>query len=102
MLTEEGSKCALVRVADQKERICTFINSSWMLNVFKIAHCGCEFCSDADLHMTALTLELCCTMMIDKKHHANAGAAIRERVLPQALILVKSSLLQGQALQVDF
>jgi len=58
------------------------------------------FCSDADLHMTALTLELCCTMMVDKKHHSNAGAAVRERVLPQALVLVKSSLLQGQALQV--
>ncbi|XP_024383560.1 cullin-associated NEDD8-dissociated protein 1 isoform X1 [Physcomitrium patens] len=55
--------------------------------------------SDADLHMTALTLELCCTMMVDEKHHSNAGAAIRERVLPQALVLVKSSLLQGQALQ---
>ena len=39
-------------------------------------------------------------MMVDKKHHSNAGAAIRERVLPQALVLVKSSLLQGQALQV--
>lgn len=50
--------------------------------------------------MTALTLELCCTMMVDKKHHSNAGAAVRERVLPQALVLVKSSLLQGQALQV--
>lgn len=62
--------------------------------------CYYWFCSDADLHMTALTLELCCTMMVDKKHHSNAGAAIRERVLPQALVLVKSSLLQGQALQV--
>ena len=40
-------------------------------------------------------------MMVDKQHHANAGAAVRERVLPQALILVKSSLLQGQALQVS-
>lgn len=39
-------------------------------------------------------------MMVDKKHHSNAGAAVRERVLPQALVLVKSSLLQGQALQV--
>ncbi|KAL3700206.1 hypothetical protein R1sor_018228 [Riccia sorocarpa] len=55
--------------------------------------------SDADLHMTALALELCCTMMLDKQHHGNAGVAVRERVLPQALILVKSSLLQGQALQ---
>lgn len=39
-------------------------------------------------------------MMVDKQHHANAGTAVRERVLPQALILVKSPLLQGQALQV--
>jgi cullin-associated NEDD8-dissociated protein 1 len=45
-------------------------------------------------------LELCCTMMVDKKHHSNAGTAVRKRVLPQALVLVKSSLLQGQALQV--
>lgn len=60
------------------------------------------FYSDADLHMTALALELCCTMMVDKKHHANAGTAVRERVLPQALILVKSALLQGQALQVHY
>lgn len=49
--------------------------------------------------MTALALELCCTMMVDKKHHSNAGTAVRKRVLPQALVLVKSSLLQGQALQ---
>ncbi|KAH9575070.1 hypothetical protein CY35_01G092900 [Sphagnum magellanicum] len=55
--------------------------------------------SDADLHMTALALELCCTMMVDKQHHANAGMSVCERVLPQALVLVKSSLLQGQALQ---
>ena len=41
-------------------------------------------------------------MMVDKKHHANAGTAVRERVLPQALILVKSALLQGQALQVPY
>jgi hypothetical protein len=39
-------------------------------------------------------------MMVDKQHHANAGMSVRERVLPQALVLVKSSLLQGQALQV--
>ncbi|CAM6099751.1 unnamed protein product [Calypogeia fissa] len=55
--------------------------------------------SDADLHMTALALELCCTMMLDKQHHAAAGAAVGGKVLPQALILVKSPLLQGQALQ---
>jgi hypothetical protein len=39
-------------------------------------------------------------MMVDKKHHSNVRAANRERVLPQAFVLVKSSLLQGQALQV--
>eukprot|EP01018_Ginkgo_biloba_P019172 Gb_04165 [translate_table: standard] len=55
--------------------------------------------SDADLHMTALALELCCTMMVDKKRHRNVGAAVRDKVLPQALVLVRSSLLQGQALQ---
>ncbi|XP_024525263.1 cullin-associated NEDD8-dissociated protein 1 isoform X2 [Selaginella moellendorffii] len=55
--------------------------------------------SDADLHMAALALELCCTMMADKKHHISAGNAVREKVLPQALVLVRSSLLQGQALQ---
>eukprot|EP00246_Nothoceros_aenigmaticus_P008850 TRINITY_DN2398_c0_g2_i1.p1 TRINITY_DN2398_c0_g2~~TRINITY_DN2398_c0_g2_i1.p1 ORF type:complete len:1034 (-),score=241.13 TRINITY_DN2398_c0_g2_i1:61-2811(-) len=55
--------------------------------------------SDADLHMTASALELCCTIMNDKLYYAKAGPAVRERVLPQALNLVKSSLLQGQALQ---
>ncbi|KAJ7551599.1 hypothetical protein O6H91_06G021400 [Diphasiastrum complanatum] len=55
--------------------------------------------SDADLHMTALALELCCTMMKDKRHHSYAGVVVKERVLPQALVLVKSPLLQGQALQ---
>lgn len=50
--------------------------------------------------MTASALELCCTIMNDKLYYAKAGPAVRERVLPQALNLVKSSLLQGQALQV--
>ncbi|KAJ7551601.1 hypothetical protein O6H91_06G021400 [Diphasiastrum complanatum] len=57
--------------------------------------------SDADLHMTALALELCCTMMKDKRHHSYAGVVVKERVLPQALVLVKSPLLQGQALQTQ-
>eukprot|EP00252_Welwitschia_mirabilis_P011775 TRINITY_DN2619_c0_g1_i2.p1 TRINITY_DN2619_c0_g1~~TRINITY_DN2619_c0_g1_i2.p1 ORF type:complete len:818 (-),score=176.90 TRINITY_DN2619_c0_g1_i2:413-2866(-) len=55
--------------------------------------------SDADLHMTALALELCCTMMADKNHQRNVGSVVRDRVLRQALVLVRSSLLQGQALQ---
>ncbi|XP_058097538.1 cullin-associated NEDD8-dissociated protein 1 isoform X2 [Magnolia sinica] len=55
--------------------------------------------SDSDLHMTALALELCCTLMADKKSNQNVGLTVRYKVLPQALILVRSSLLQGQALQ---
>ncbi|XWS18034.1 hypothetical protein CRYUN_Cryun32bG0007600 [Craigia yunnanensis] len=54
--------------------------------------------SDSDLHMTALALELCCTLMDDKRSSRNVGSAVRNRVLPQALTLIKSSLLQGQAL----
>ncbi|KAG8058199.1 hypothetical protein GUJ93_ZPchr0002g24537 [Zizania palustris] len=55
--------------------------------------------SDMDLHMTALALELCCTIMADRKSVQNVGLAVRYKVLPQALILIRSALLQGQALQ---
>ncbi|XP_010252337.1 PREDICTED: cullin-associated NEDD8-dissociated protein 1 isoform X2 [Nelumbo nucifera] len=55
--------------------------------------------SDSDLHMTALALELCCTLMADRKSIPNVGLTVRSKVLPQALTLIKSSLLQGQALQ---
>ncbi|XP_077231558.1 cullin-associated NEDD8-dissociated protein 1-like [Tasmannia lanceolata] len=55
--------------------------------------------SDLDLHMTALALELCCTLMADRKSNQNIGLTVRYKVLPQALILIRSSLLQGQALQ---
>lgn len=55
--------------------------------------------SDSDLHMTALALELCCTLMTDRKSTQNVGLTVRHKVLPQALILVRSSLLQGHALQ---
>ncbi|XP_024030609.1 cullin-associated NEDD8-dissociated protein 1 [Morus notabilis] len=54
--------------------------------------------SDSDLHMTALALELCCTLMSDKRSSSVIGLAVRNKVLPQALTLIKSSLLQGQAL----
>ncbi|KAK1323717.1 Cullin-associated NEDD8-dissociated protein 1 [Acorus calamus] len=54
--------------------------------------------SDSDLHMTALALELCCTMMSDGKSGQNVGLTVRYKVLPQALILIRSSLLQGHAL----
>ncbi|GAB4848565.1 Cullin-associated NEDD8-dissociated protein 1 [Ancistrocladus abbreviatus] len=54
--------------------------------------------SDSDLHMTALALELCCTLMADGRSSPNVCLTVRDRVLPQALMLVRSSLLQGQAL----
>ncbi|GAA0140085.1 ubiquitin-protein ligase [Lithospermum erythrorhizon] len=54
--------------------------------------------SDSDLHMTALALELCCTLMADRRSSPNVGSTVRNRVLPQALAIVRSSLLQGQAL----
>ncbi|KAB2596685.1 cullin-associated NEDD8-dissociated protein 1-like [Pyrus ussuriensis x Pyrus communis] len=53
--------------------------------------------SDSDLHMTALALELCCTLMVDRSSPV-VGLALRSKVLPQALMLIRSSLLQGQAL----
>ncbi|KAG5068422.1 hypothetical protein JHK85_000799 [Glycine max] len=54
--------------------------------------------SDSNLHMIALALELCCTLMGDKRSNQSIGLAVRNKVLPQALTLIKSSLLQGQAL----
>ncbi|KAK9054826.1 hypothetical protein SSX86_025905 [Deinandra increscens subsp. villosa] len=54
--------------------------------------------SDTDLHMTALALELCCTLMSDRRSGPTVSLTVRNKVLPQALGLVKSSLLQGQAL----
>ncbi|KAK9750059.1 hypothetical protein RND81_02G170400 [Saponaria officinalis] len=58
--------------------------------------------SDSELHMTALSLELCCTLMADRKSTSNVGLTVRDKVLPQALTLVRSSLLQGQALAKFF
>ncbi|QHO43315.1 Cullin-associated NEDD8-dissociated protein [Arachis hypogaea] len=46
----------------------------------------------------ALALELCCTLMSDKRSSPSAGLAVRNKVLPQALTLIKSSLLQEQVL----
>ncbi|KAL7002106.1 Cullin-associated NEDD8-dissociated protein 1 [Sarracenia purpurea var. burkii] len=54
--------------------------------------------SDSDLHMTALALELCCTLMADRRSIQNVGLTVRNKVLPQALTLIRSSLLQGLAL----
>ncbi|KAL8162625.1 hypothetical protein V2J09_014114, partial [Rumex salicifolius] len=54
--------------------------------------------SDSDLHMTALALELCCTLMTDRMSSPNVSKTVKDKVLPQALALIRSSLLQGQAL----
>ncbi|KAL3643794.1 Cullin-associated NEDD8-dissociated protein 1 [Castilleja foliolosa] len=54
--------------------------------------------SDSDLHMAALALELCCTLMADKRSGPNVALTVRNKVLPQALNLITSPLLQGQAL----
>ncbi|KAL5714673.1 Cullin-associated NEDD8-dissociated protein 1 [Ranunculus cassubicifolius] len=54
--------------------------------------------SDSDLHMTALALALCYTLMSDRRSSPNVGLTVRSKVLPQALTLIRSSLLQGQAL----
>ncbi|GJU83232.1 hypothetical protein Tco_1285597 [Tanacetum coccineum] len=50
------------------------------------------------LHMTALALELCCTLMSDRRYGPTVRLTVRNIVLPHALALVKSSSLQGQAL----
>ncbi|KAL6582050.1 Cullin-associated NEDD8-dissociated protein 1 [Orobanche minor] len=55
--------------------------------------------SDSGLHMTALALELCCTLMLDERSSPSVGPTVRIMILPRAVTLVKSSLLQGQALQ---
>ncbi|KAL6585825.1 Cullin-associated NEDD8-dissociated protein 1 [Orobanche minor] len=55
--------------------------------------------SDSDLHMTALALELCFTLMLGERSSPSVGPTVRIMILPRAMTLVKSSLLQGQALQ---
>lgn len=50
--------------------------------------------------MTALALELCCTLMDGGRAKSNIGSAVKTKVLPQALALIKSSLLHGHALLV--
>ncbi|KAL6522458.1 Cullin-associated NEDD8-dissociated protein 1 [Orobanche minor] len=49
--------------------------------------------------MTTLALELCCTLMLGERSSPSMGPTIRIMILPRAMTLVKSSLLQGQALQ---
>ncbi|KAG0481316.1 hypothetical protein HPP92_012174 [Vanilla planifolia] len=58
-----------------------------------------EGMTDMDLHMTALALELCCTWMTNKQSSESVGLIVRQKALPQALMLIRSSLLQGQGLQ---
>jgi len=52
--------------------------------------------SDADLHLSHLALSLCTTIL---DIHPNSAATIGDEILPKALDLMKSSLLQGLALE---
>eukprot|EP00898_Chlorokybus_atmophyticus_P001722 jgi/Chlat1/2550/Chrsp175S02405 len=52
--------------------------------------------NDSDLQLAALALQLFCTMLA---RTPSTAESLRDKVLPQALALVKSALLQGQALQ---
>ncbi|CAI7847637.1 unnamed protein product, partial [Closterium sp. NIES-53] len=56
--------------------------------------------SDSDLALAALALQLCCSVTRQAPPGSAAAAAVSSKVLPQALALVRSPLLQGQALQV--
>ncbi|MCL7039981.1 hypothetical protein MKW94_011271 [Papaver nudicaule] len=55
--------------------------------------------SDSDLHITALALVLSSTLMTDRNSSPNVGSIVWNKVLPQSLTLIRSSLLQGNALQ---
>ncbi|KAL6587906.1 Cullin-associated NEDD8-dissociated protein 1 [Orobanche minor] len=55
--------------------------------------------SDSDLHMTALALELCCTLMLGERSSPSVGPTVRIMIFPRAMPLLKSLLLKGQALQ---
>ncbi|CAI7780752.1 unnamed protein product, partial [Closterium sp. NIES-54] len=55
--------------------------------------------SDSDLALAALALQLCCSVTRQAPPGSAAAAAVSSKVLPQALALVRSPLLQGQALQ---
>lgn len=77
-----------------------FLSPYFSFLFFLTVSIKCLFNSDSDLHMTALALELCCTLMTDRSSTPNIGSTVRDRVLPQALTLVRSSLLQGHALTV--
>jgi len=52
--------------------------------------------SDADLHLSHLALQLCVTILHSSPATANV---VQEKILPAAFTLIKSSLLQGLALQ---
>jgi cullin-associated NEDD8-dissociated protein 1 len=52
--------------------------------------------SDADLHLSHLSLQLCVSIL---KVHPESAGPIVEKILPQAQVLLRSSLLQGLALE---
>ncbi|KAG0481317.1 hypothetical protein HPP92_012175 [Vanilla planifolia] len=49
-----------------------------------------EGMTDMDLHMTALALELCCTWMTNKQSSESVGLIVRQKALPQALMLIRA------------
>eukprot|EP00899_Mesostigma_viride_P020190 jgi/Mesvir1/28172/Mv04732-RA.1 len=53
--------------------------------------------SDADLHVASLGLRLCCTLL---EKRPSSAPAINGKVLPQALGMLGSPLLQGHALEM--
>eukprot|EP00741_Cyanophora_paradoxa_P025544 tig00000383_g24650.t1 len=50
---------------------------------------------DVDLHLSHLALRLCCSLLLA---HGHAAALLQQAVLPRALALIRSPLLQGHAL----
>ncbi|XP_074329684.1 cullin-associated NEDD8-dissociated protein 1-like [Apium graveolens] len=53
---------------------------------------------DSDLHVAALAIKLCSTVLADRNLAPKVGSTVRYKVFPQVLNLVRSSLLQEQVL----
>ncbi|KAK1402413.1 Cullin-associated NEDD8-dissociated protein 1 [Heracleum sosnowskyi] len=53
---------------------------------------------DTDLHVAALALNLCSTMLADRNSTTKVGLTVRNKVFSQVITLVRSSLLQEQVL----
>ncbi|KAK1378679.1 hypothetical protein POM88_025423 [Heracleum sosnowskyi] len=53
---------------------------------------------DTDLHVAALALNLCSTMLADRNSTTKVGLTVRNKVFSQVITLVRRSLLQEQVL----